>query len=293
MPKLMIGDIQVQRIEEFCGPSIPAEFFLTDVPEDAIERNADWLFPHIVDPATKCLVTSVHSWVVRTRHHNVLIDCCYGNDKDRPGLPVGDRMQTDWLDRLAACGLCPEDIDFVMCTHLHADHVGWNTRLIDGRWVPTFPNARYLFSRREYAHWNPTGDNATAYGQDNVFVDSILPCMEAGLVTLVEDGYTLDDQLTVEAACGHTVGNTIIRASSRDDTGLFTGDCIHSPLQIVYPRINSMVCELPEEARATRRRILEEAAGRGHFLLPTHFPPPFVCKVGADGDGFRYIPVAW
>lgn len=107
MAKLAIGDIQVQRVEEFCGPSIPADFFLTDVPPDALERQAHWLFPEVVQPGTDYLVTSVHSWVVRTRHHNILIDGCYGNHKSRPGLPVGDMMNTDWLDRLAACGLQP------------------------------------------------------------------------------------------------------------------------------------------------------------------------------------------
>jgi glyoxylase-like metal-dependent hydrolase (beta-lactamase superfamily II) len=293
MPILTIGDMQVQRVEEFCGPSIPADFLLTDIPEDALETHGSWLFPKIIHPETRCLVTSVHSWIVRTRHHNILIDGCYGNDKPRPGLPVGNMMQTDWLDRLAACGLQPKDIDFVMCTHMHADHVGWNTRLIDGRWVPTFPNARYLFSRREYEHWNPQGENATSYGQDNVFNDSVLPCMEAGLVTFVEEGHTVDDQLTIESAIGHTVANTIIRATSAGKTGLFTGDCLHSPLQIIYPNVNSVVCELPEEARATRWRILEEAAEHGHIMLPAHFPPPFVCKVGRDSSGFRYLPFEW
>lgn len=293
MAELRIGDIRVQRIGEFCGPSVPADFFLRDVPENAIELNSDWLYPDIVDQKSQLLVTSVHSWIVRTKHHNVLIDGCYGNDKSRPGLPVGDMIQTDWLDRLAACGLQPEDIDFVMCTHLHADHVGWNTRLIDGRWVPTFPNARYLFSRREYEHWNPLGDNADAYGQTNVFEDSVLPCMEAGLVTFVEHGHSVDDELIIEDAQGHTVGNSIIRGISNGMTGLFTGDCLHTPLQIAYPQINSVACELPEQARATRLRILEEAAEHGHLLLPAHFPPPHVCKVERSGTGFRYAPFRW
>ncbi|SCW38120.1 Metallo-beta-lactamase superfamily protein [Sphingobium faniae] len=180
-----------------------------------------------------------------------------------------------------------------MCTHLHADHVGWNTRLIDGRWVPTFPHARYLFSRREYEHWDPHGDNADAYGQANVFQDSVLPCMEAGLVTFVEEGHGVDDQLTIEGAQGHTIANTIIRASSGGMTGLFTGDCMHSPLQIAYPHINSMACELPEQARATRLRILEEAADGGHLLLPAHFPPPHVCRIRRSGEAFQYLPYQW
>jgi glyoxylase-like metal-dependent hydrolase (beta-lactamase superfamily II) len=177
-----------------------------------------------------------------------------------------------------------------MCTHLHADHVGWNTRLRDGRWVPTFPNARYLFARREYEHWSPDIGGAEGLGQEGVYEDSILPCVEAGLVTLVDDGYVLDDAPQVEPAPGHPAGNSVVRARDRDKIGLFTGDCMHTPLQIACPEVNSIVCDDPVQARTTRRRILAEAAEYGHLLIPAHFPCPYVGRVSAQGDAFKYHP---
>ena len=291
MTNLRIGNLEVQRVEEFCGAFVRPDEFLTGVPEGALERHRAWLEPACVDPATGRMVTSVHSWVVRTERHTVLIDTCYGNHKSRPDLPLADQLNTPWLERLAATGVDPASVDFVMCTHLHADHVGWNTRLQDGRWVPTFPNARYVMSQVELAHWQKNAASAEGWGQRGVFEDSVLPCLEAGQIEAVCNGYTLDDQLTVEAAPGHTPGHCIVRAYSRGHTGLFTGDCMHSPLQIAHPDVNSVACEDPEAARRTRWRILHECAEHGHLLLPTHFPPPHVCKVEADGDAFRYRPL--
>jgi len=178
-----------------------------------------------------------------------------------------------------------------MCTHLHSDHVGWNTKLVDGRWVPTFPNARYIFSRKEYEHWHPAMGAASFYGEGPAFIDSVLPCVENGQAELVEDGYAVDDQLIVEAAPGHTPGTCVIRARGAGHDGLFVGDCIHSPLQAIFPDVNSLACELPEQARATRRRLLSDCAEHGHLLLPAHFPPPFAGHVKAMGDAFEYIPL--
>jgi glyoxylase-like metal-dependent hydrolase (beta-lactamase superfamily II) len=288
MPLFEIGVLQVDRVEEFGGPNVRVEDFMVGVPEGAIERNLDWLAPDCYDIATGQLVTTVQSWVVRTPHHVVLIDTCCGNHKVRPKVPPMHQLNTPWLQRLADKGIRADQVDYVMCTHLHADHVGWNTQLVDGRWVPTFPNARYLFGRREYEHWNPAAEGATGYGQDGVFEDSVLPCMLAGLATLVDDGYTLDDALQVEAAPGHSAGNSIIRARSGGATGLFTGDCIHTPLQLAYPDVNSAACEDQVQARATRRRILSECAERGHLLIPTHFPAPFVARITPQGDAFKY-----
>ena len=288
---LTIGQLQIDRVEEFCAAVVAPQELLSGLPDDAVSRHADWLLPDCIDPGSGRMITSVHSWLVRTRHHTILIDTCYGNDKTRPSLPAADHLDTPWLARLAQKGVHPDEVDFVMCTHLHSDHVGWNTQLKDGRWVPTFPNARYIFSRKEYEHWRSNLSNADTWGQGGVFEDSVLPCMEAGLVTLVEDGFSLDDNLMVEAAPGHTLGNAIIRARSQGSTGLFSGDCMHTPLQMAYPDVNTVVCEEPALARQTRRRILTECAEHGHLLLPAHFPPPFVCRVSAAGDAFRYHPV--
>ena len=288
---ISIGDLRIDRVEELCGAFVGAHEFLADVPDEALARNEAWLALHGMDLASGKMITSVHSWIVRTGRHTILIDTCYGNHKTRLDAPPGHQLALDWLGRLAKQGLQPEDIDYVMCTHLHVDHVGWNTRLVDGRWVPTFPNARYILSRTEYEHWHPDMGAATFYGESGSFADSVLPCVEAGQVDLVDDGYDLGGSLTMEAAPGHTAGTCVIRASSRQQGGLFVGDCMHSPLQVVYPDVNSMACEDGAQARATRRRLLADCAEHGHMLLPAHFPPPFVGHVRAAGDSFEYIPL--
>jgi glyoxylase-like metal-dependent hydrolase (beta-lactamase superfamily II) len=287
--RIAIGSLEVQRIEESHGPGFPPEMMFPDLPKDALERHRDWMVPRYYDPAANALVLSVHTWLVRTPHHTVLIDTCVGNHKDRPEFPAFNRLDVPWLDRLAAAGVAPEQVDFVMCTHLHVDHVGWNTRLSSGRWVPTFPNARYLFGRRELEHWTSAG--APEMNRAPI-QDSVLPIVAAGLSQVVDDGYCLDDTLTVEPTHGHTAGHVMIRARSGGATGLFTGDTMHNPIQCCYPDVNTAFCEDQVAARAVRRRIFGEAAEHGHLLLPVHFGAPHVGRVRAEGDAFRFLPGA-
>jgi len=143
-----IGDMTVSRIVEYEGPIFPPGFLFPDADDETLRANADWLQPAFIDPETGHLIMSFHSYVVRTPRHTILVDTCLGNHKHRPQRDFWHMRDGPYLADLAAMGIAPEDVDFVMCTHLHVDHVGWNTRLVDGRWVPTFPNARYLFGRR-------------------------------------------------------------------------------------------------------------------------------------------------
>lgn len=290
MNEFALGEMLVTRVEEFMIPMVTPDELFVGMPESAVDQFGDWLGPGGFHPASGRLLMSVHSWIVRTGTHIVLIDACMGNHKSRPALPHGNMLDTPWLSRLAEHGISPEQVDFVMCTHMHSDHVGWNTRLLDGRWVPTFPNAKYVFSRREYEFWDPSSGGGEGWGQEGVFEDSVLPCVQAGQVELVDDGYAVDDALVVEAAPGHTEGNIVIRAQSAGSTGLFSGDCLHTPLQIAYPEVNTIVCADPDQSRATRRRILEDCAEHGHLLMPAHFPPPFVGRISAHANGFRYHP---
>jgi glyoxylase-like metal-dependent hydrolase (beta-lactamase superfamily II) len=284
-----IGDLRVARVEESCQPAFPPSMMFPDLPSEALQRQLQWMAPNYYDPQAGLLVASIHSWVVRTRHHTILIDTCGGNHKQRPEFPPLHQLELPWLERLAAVGVAPEQVDFVMCTHLHLDHVGWNTRLKDSRWVPTFPNAKYLFDRKEYEHWNdmPVGSRSVNEG---VIEDSVLPVVEAGLSQFVDDGYTVDDMLAVEATPGHTPGHVMIRAKGGAATGLFTGDIMHSPIQVPYPDINSGFCADPAQARAVRRAVLSEAAEHNHLLLPAHFGSPHVGRVRHDGEAFAFIP---
>lgn len=288
---LQIGDLEVSRVEDFVVPDADPFFLFPEMPSQEVERNLHWMVPNFYDPEKSILVISIHSWVIRTAHHTILVDTCGGNHKPRPHFPVFDNRVTPYLDNLHAAGSRPEDVDFVFCTHLHIDHVGWNTRLDNGRWVPTFPNATYLFSRREYESVAPA-DGGAAVGLDPsaVLADSVSPVVEAGQARMIEGVHQLTDQLTIEPAYGHSPGHSLLRAASRGVTGIFSGDALHHPLQIIDPERSSRFCADPLMAAQTRWRILEECADQDHLLLPAHFGAPHFGRVRRQGGGLVFKP---
>ena len=287
-----IGPASVTRIEEQLGfGSFPPEQYFSGFERQVLDRNLDWLVPNHYVPAEHALITSVHSWLIRTPRHTILLDCCAGNHKDRPWWPRFHQLETPFLERLRAAGARPEDIDIVLCTHLHADHIGWNTVLRDGRWVPTFPNAKYLFSRIENDFWDPRINVELAEDPPRkiAYRDSVLPVVEAGQAQLVEGSHAIDDTLLVEPAPGHTAGHVLLKVKSGaggDGGGVFCGDVLHHPLQIYAPNWNSQFCLLPDQARATRRRVLEHCAEHRALLFPTHFGAPHVAAIASAGSGF-------
>jgi glyoxylase-like metal-dependent hydrolase (beta-lactamase superfamily II) len=287
---MQLGSVQIMRIEDYHGLGLAPEFMFPAIDPQMWHEAPAWV-RGFVDLQTNRLLTSIHSWLVRTPHHTVLIDSCIGNHKERPHVPHFNMRDVPWLERLQAAGVHPEEVDFVMCTHLHADHVGWNTRLRDGRWVPTFPNAKYLFSRKEFDSWDERrADYVVRPFNQCVFQDSILPVVEAGQATFVDDGYGLDDVLSVEAAPGHTAGSIKIRVRSGGDEGMFSGDVIHHPLQLRYPDLCSVFDEDQGVALQTRIRMLDDCAAHNTLLMPTHFASPFCCRVAGRGDGDGYRP---
>lgn len=277
---LRIGDVDITRIEDYQGPGLPDSKMFPALLPHMWEEQGDWLVPQFYDPSTRRIRTSIHSWLVTTPRHKILVDTCIGNHKPRADEPRFHMRNEPWLERLAAAGAHPDEIDFVMCTHFHADHVGWNTQLVDGRWVPTFRHARYLFKRAEFDRWDDRrADFVPREAQQGVFADSVLPVVEAGLAVMIDDGYTLDDLLTIEPAPGHTPGNTTIRLRTGAEQALFSGDVIHHPVQLPYPTLCSMFDDDPGTAMNTRLRVLEEAAANHTLLLPTHFAEPFCCHI--------------
>ena len=275
-----IGSIHVQRVEEMIW-TISPRFLFADMTYDDLEPYRDWLTPHFCDADLK-LRLSMHTFVVRTPHHTILVDTCIGNDRQRE-VPLWNNMQTDYLDRLAAAGVNPEAVDYVFCTHMHVDHVGWNTHLSNGQWVPTFPNARYLFHRAEWEHWKATQEESQA----NVMRDSVLPIVDAGLAMMVEAGHVIEEGIRLEPTPGHTPGHCSLLLSAKGEEAVITGDMIHHPWQIAEPYRTSRACSDATLAVQTRTAFLQRYADTSTLILGTHFAPPTALHIVSHGESFR------
>ena len=283
-----VGEYEISRVVESEVPFIEPHVFLPDFTPDALEANRDWLEPRYADPATGKLIFAFQSYVVRTPRHTILVDTCVGNDKPRPNRPAWHLQQWPYLADLARSGVTPERVDFVMCTHLHIDHVGWNTRLDNGRWVPTFPNARYVFARKEYEFWEERDRTGTQGLVLNVFDDSVRPVMEAGQVELVDMDYEFEKGLWFEPAPGHTAGNMVIHLESGGARAVLSGDVLHHPLQLVRPEWSSRACEDRAQSAATRRELIERYADTDTLIAPAHFASPSIGRIVSSRGAFAY-----
>lgn len=285
-PLRLGGGLNVSRVEEMIW-TISPRYLYAGVPNEAFEPYRDWLFPHFCDEDFKWRL-SIHTFVVRTAHHTILVDTCVGNDRKRT-VPLWDHMRTDWPERLAATGVHPEEVDYVFCTHMHVDHVGWNTRLENGRFVPTFPNAKYLFHRTEWEHWKGTEEEAQA----EVVKDSLLPIVDAGLAEMVEADHVIEDGVRLLLTPGHTPGHcsVLLGDGGGEEEAVITGDMVHHPFQIAEPDWESRVCWDPAMAARTRREFIERYADTATRVLGTHFAPPTAVRIesaaGAGGTGCR------
>lgn len=286
-----LGKVDVLRVEESHGPGFQPSQLLPDWTTERIAPHRSWLVPNYYDDVRDRLVASVHSWVLRTKHHTILIDTCVGNHKHRPSQPRFHMLDRPFMSNLLAAGIRPEDVDYVLCTHLHVDHVGWNTRLKDGRWVPTFPNAKYVFSKADRDYFDPSrGEGGKNEANALVFNDSVLPILEAKQDFVVDGVVELTDGLTIEPAPGHSPGHVLIKLASAGAEGLFVGDIMHHPIQIYEVEWSSAFCSDPQQARSTRRRVLEHACSHGSVLYPCHFGAPHVGCIGERPGGFRFLP---
>ena len=282
-----IGDLTIQRIIEQEGAFLPALETLPGLTPEVLAENRHWLAPKALD-AQDTLIFCFQSYVVRTPHHTILVDSCVGNDKPRPTRPQWNMKSDDrFMKGLAAAGFRVEDIDFVMCTHLHVDHVGWNTKLENGRWVPTFPKARYVFSEKEYNHW--AGENAKT--PVPTFGDSVLPIVEAKRAELVRDDHQLGDHVRLMPTPGHTPGHVAIGFGRDGDDAVMPGDLMHSPLQTRYPELSARFDTDMAQAAKTRRSFLERYCDTKTLCCTAHFPSPSAGKIKRWDDGFRCEPV--
>ena len=279
-----IGDVTVTRIVEM-ETSGGTRFLLPQATYEAI-RDIPWLTPHFAEESGK-LKMSIHALVVETPTRRIIVDTCIGNDKQREMEPWSN-LQTTFLTDLKAAGFAPDTIDTVLCTHLHVDHVGWNTTLVDGRWVPTFPKARYLIGRAEYDYWRGeeegVEDTAKSY-----FHDSVKPVWDAGLVDLVETDHKVCDEVSLEPTLGHTPGHVSIRIRSKGEEALITGDFTHHPCQMARPEWAAEVDYDKAASTETRRRVYGALAGTRTLVIGTHFAAPTAGHIVRDGAGLRFM----
>jgi glyoxylase-like metal-dependent hydrolase (beta-lactamase superfamily II) len=282
MTTFTLGEATITSIVEIDRSSFPTPSMLPDSTAEGVARHFSWLKPHFFDERTADIGSRIQTFIVRTPERLVLIDTCVGNDKPREEVPAWHLRRSGWLGDLEGAGVTPEQVDLVICTHLHVDHVGWNTRLQDGRWTPTFPNATYLFAGEEWEFWR--------HERDACIADSVVPVVEAGRARLVDGDHVIDPWLRLEPTPGHTPGHVCVRLTTDAGQAVFSGDLMHRVVQVAEPQWSSRFCHDGKRAADTRRRFIERHADTGVLILASHFPRGGTI-VSADG-GRRFVPVA-
>jgi glyoxylase-like metal-dependent hydrolase (beta-lactamase superfamily II) len=287
MSLFTVGQAKVMRVEETYGPTYPVRDIFAECNEEVLATHRHWLAPNHYDASSGLIKLSVHSWLLLLGKQKILIDSCCGNQKIKPGRPFWNMLNVPYLDRLAAAGARPEEVDFVMCTHLHHDHVGWNTRQSNGRWVPTFPNARYVISKPDFDYYlKIDADPKNEPAELGTFRECVLPIVEAGRAELVAGPHRLNDHLEILPAPGHSAGHVVFKLASLGEHAFFIGDVFHHLLQIYYPHWNFPKNSDADQARASRRGVLEQCAATGALVFPGHVGAPFVGRIEASATGF-------
>ncbi|MFF9002985.1 MBL fold metallo-hydrolase [Streptomyces achromogenes] len=289
MEHIMLGDVSVTRVREYYGSvGMEPHAFFPESSREVWKDGVHWLAPHFLDSETNIVNSAIQTWLLRSEGKTILVDTGVGNHKERPYAPVWSHLKTNFLDNLARAGVRPEDVDIVINTHLHIDHVGWNTYLNERRWVPTFPNATYLMPKDDFDFWNPEHNHKPLLGRgnQNVFEDSVAPVHAAGQTLLWENSHRIDSGLRLDAAPGHTPGSSVLTLTSGTDRAVFVGDMLHSPVQILEPDANSCFCEDPEGARATRREVLGWAADNNALVIPAHLGGHGAVEIVRHGNTF-------
>jgi glyoxylase-like metal-dependent hydrolase (beta-lactamase superfamily II) len=286
--KFTVADLTIHRVIEQETGFLPALDLFPEMTGELLAENRAWLKQAKALDGDDTLILCFQSYVVQTPHHTILVDTCIGNDKPRPHRPKW-HMKTDdtYVSGLKAAGFSVDDIDFVMCTHLHPDHTGWNTRLENGRWVPTFPNARYVFGKTEFDHW--TAQNAKA--EVPTFIDSVLPVVEAKCAELVANDFAIGDHVRLLPTPGHTPGHIAVTFGKTRDDAVLSGDLMHSPLQTQYPELSPRFDVDPALAASTRRSFLERYCDTETICCTAHFPSPSVGRIRRKGKAFTCVAV--
>ena len=284
MNQWSIGKVNVTRVVEMQVAG-GTKFILPDATREAC-LPIEWMQPHFMDEACN-LIMSIHALVIDDGEKRIVVDTCIGNDKQR-NIPSWTNLQTDFLKDLEQAGYPRESIDMVMCTHLHVDHVGWNTMLVDGRWIPTFPNARYLMAEKEWSYWNSHSEEE-AYGP--VIEDSVRPIVESGLAEFVEEDHELTSEVRLISTPGHTPGHVSVLIESEGSRGLITGDCIHHPVQMTRTDWCSSADFDQDQGQATRESLLKHYVDSDVLVIGTHFATPTAGYIRSLEEGAYWLDV--
>ena len=286
------GPFDIQRVLESQWDAVDPAFLFKDVSLEDFRRTRTVTDPRFSAVENGLLRVSFQSFVVRTPQGTLLVDTCVGNHKERLMLPEWHQQEFPYLDRLRKTGLTPADIDFVCCTHLHGDHVGWNTRLENDRWVPTFPKAKYLFADTEIAYWSQLHEAEPDNMYRQVWDDSVLPVLLSDQAERVDSDAEILSGVRLRPAPGHTPGNLVIELNDGSARAVLAGDVVHHPVQIEQPHWCSNFDGDPDQARLTRSALLEKLADTDTIMLPAHFAAPTAVRILSEADGFFYATVA-
>ena len=287
MARWMIGGISVDRISEIEGPLFAPKDVFPAFDPDVLQRHWAELVPDHYAADLGRVIGTVQTYVLRTAEYTILVDTCCGNHKQRPNDPPFHNLNTAFLERLEGLGVAPGDVDLVFCTHLHVDHVGWNTKLENGGWVPTFPNATYVFTQADLDFVKRTFSSTREQNAPlNYYQDSIAPVIASGQARVLTTEGELAPGLDIVFTPGHSPGHAMLRAQSNGQAALFVGDVVQHPLQVYRPDWNSNYCTLPDDAVATRHRVLGECADRDCLMFATHFAGPYGVHVRRDNGSF-------
>lgn len=299
-----IGEATVTKIPELTLTGFAPATLFPDLDPTFLSHHSHLVGPGWFDPATGNVILSVHTWLVRKPHHSILIDTGCGNDKSRPSIPMLDHLHEPYLERLATAGVEPGAVDYVLTTHLHADHVGWNTRWVEERWVPTFPRATYVFSALEqkYCAGLTSGDGRVQAARSEanlgtpvrtpvlgVYADSVAPIVETGLAKMIKiEGGEFIDGISFHPTPGHSIDHAAILLRSGGQEALFGGDVLHHPLEIYQPDLVSLFCEFPEAARTSRLWMLDHAVKSGATYFSSHFPETSAGRITGDKGQYKW-----
>jgi glyoxylase-like metal-dependent hydrolase (beta-lactamase superfamily II) len=281
MQQWQIGQVKITRVVEMQVAG-GTRFLLPQATPEAV-APIDWLAPHFVDANGK-LIMSIHALIIETPTRKIMVDTCIGNDKER-NVPAWNKLQLPFLADLAKAGYPSETVDTVLCTHLHVDHVGWNTMLVDGQWMPTFPNARYLIADKEFQYWD-AGDDKDGFG--DIMGDSVRPVYDAGLVDLVEVNARLCDEVSLVPTPGHTPGHISVLIESLGAKALITGDSFHHPCQMAHVDWASSADYDPQASTATRKNMLLDYADSDVLIIGTHFATPTAGHIRQNNGSYWF-----